>query len=324
MKMPYRELKNGSRIPSLGLGTFGSDKYSNLEIADAVVGAIEYGYRHVDCASIYGNEKEIGDSLKRVTVPREELWITSKVWNNRHDDAVGSCEDSLRDLKLDYLDLFLIHWPVPNHHAKGVTVNSRDPHAVPYIHDSYMKTWAQLESLVGRGLVKNIGTSNMTVPKLSLLMRDASIPPGANEMELHPHFQQGALFDYVVSQGIVPIGYSPFGSPSRPERDRTADDTVDLEDPIVLAIATKEGLTPAQVSVKWAIQRGQIPIPFSVKPSQYEASFDAACAPPLSSEDMAALSTIDRGCRLIKGQVFLWETAESWESLWDLDGVITA
>ncbi len=148
---------------------------------------------------------------------------------------------SLADLQLDYLDLYLIHWPFPNHHAPGVDVTSRDHDAQPYIHENYMKTWRQLEKLVDLGLVRNIGTSNMTVPKLKLLLRDARIKPAANEMELHPHFQQPELFDFVCANGIEPIGYSPIGSPGRPERDQTADDTVDIEDPVIVEIAAAPG-----------------------------------------------------------------------------------
>lgn len=323
--IPSFTLSTGAKIPAIGLGTFGSDKYSPVEVATAVEHAIDAGYRHIDCASIYRNEAEIGQSLaKKIgsTVTREDLWITSKVWNDRHSDVVASCEDSLRDLGLDYLDLYLVHWPFPNHHGPGVGVDSRDPHAVPYRHEAYMETWRQMESLAERGLVRNLGTSNMTVAKLKLLLQDAMIMPVVNEMELHPHFQQPELFDFVLANQIQPIGYSPFGSPSRPERDRTPEDTVDLEDPVVLAIARAHETTPASICIKWAIQRGQVPIPFSVKASQYVASLAAAASADLTEDEMLAMSKIDRGCRLIKGQVFLWESANGWEDLWDLDGKI--
>lgn len=311
------KLASGESIPRIGLGTFGSDKYGPEIVATAVRGAAEIGYRHFDCASVYGNEREVGRALSETGLSRESYWVTSKVWNNRHHEVEPSCEDSLRDLGLEYLDLFLVHWPFPNHHAAGVTVDSRDPHAVPYIHENYMRTWAGMENLVKRGLVRHIGTSNMTVSKLEQVMRDAEIKPAANEMELHPHFQQPQLFDYVVANGILPIGYSPLGSPSRPERDRTPDDTFDLEDPVVLAIADDRGISPADVCIRWAVTRGQIPIPFSVKPSQYEASLKAANAEPLTEDEMTRLRLIDRNCRLIKGQVFLWPEALGWEDLWD-------
>lgn len=316
--MRFKTFANGDRMPVLGLGTFGSDNYTPQQIADAVIGAAEVGYRHFDCASVYGNEREIGGALKTVqtSVDRSDLWVTSKVWNDMHDRVEESCERSLRDLQLDYLDLFLVHWPFPNSHAPGVDVSSRDPHAVPYSHDRYMKTWAQMERLVERGLVRHIGTSNMTVGKLHGLLADASIRPEANELELHPHFQQAELFRYIVDSGLVPIGYCPIGSPSRPERDRTPDDTVDVEDPAIIAAANRLGVHPAVVCVLWQVQLGAVPIPFSVKRPQYEATIRAVETLTLTDDEMSAIAAADRGCRLIKGQVFLWGSATDWTDLW--------
>ncbi len=323
--VPFHLLPSGAKIPSIGLGTFGSDKYSAAQVAEAVLGAAQAGYRHFDCAAVYGNQVEIGASLRKIEslgIKREDLWITSKLWNDQHGNAVKACERSLQALGLDYLDLYLIHWPFPNFHAPNVGVESRDPHARPYIHAEYMETWRQLEGLHQRGLVRHIGTSNMSIAKLQLLLRDAAVKPAVNEMELHPHFQQPELFKFVTDSGIVPIGYSPLGSPGRPLRDRTPTDTSDTEDPVILDVAVRNDLTPAQVCIKWAIQRGQIPIPFSVKPEQYEASLAAATSPPLSHDEMNVIAGVDRKCRLIKGQVFLWESARDWVDLWDEDGLI--
>lgn len=325
--IPFRTLYTGSKIPAIGLGTFGSDKYSGAEIAEAVKGAVQVGYRHIDCAAVYGNESLIGQAVREIMdsgIKREELWITSKLWNDKHSEAdvIPACEKTLKDLQLDYLDLYLVHWPFPNHHAPGVDVHARDPHAKPYIHENFMKTWRQMEKLVDAGMVKHIGTSNMTIPKLKLVLRDAKTKPAANEMELHPHFQQPELFKFVNDNGIVPIGYSPIGSPSRPERDRTQEDTVDIEDPVIVRIAERLGVHPAVVCVKWAVQRGQVPIPFSVRRSQYLSTIQALVSDPLTDEEMQAIAGIDRNCRLIKGQVFLWEGARDWEDLWDLEGEI--
>ncbi|MBC8138699.1 MAG: aldo/keto reductase [Fibrella sp.] len=326
--VPTRTLYTGATIPGIGLGTFGSDKYTGEQVADAVRDAIFIGYRHIDCAAVYANEHLVGEALADAMkggVRREDLFITSKLWNDKHGEAdvIPACEKSLRDLGLDYLDLYLIHWPFPNYHAPKVDVSARDPHAKSYIHESYMRTWRQLETLVDRGLVRHIGTSNMTAPKLELVLRDSRIPPAVNEMELHPHFQQPELFRYVVENGMVPIGYSPLGSPSRPDRDRTPDDTVDMEDPVILEIAGRRGISPASVCIRWAIGRGQIPIPFSVKHDQYQASLEAAIAGRLTDEEMQAIAQIDHGNRLIKGHVFLWKDGQTWEALWDKDGVIT-
>ena len=309
------------------MGTFGSDRFSGEAIAASVLGAAEAGYRHFDCASVYGNEALIGQSLQELLargLPRRDLWITSKLWNDKHgeQDVIPSCEQSLKDLQLDYLDLYLVHWPFPNSHAPGVSVDGRDPHAEPYIHEHFMKTWRQMEKLVEMGLVRHIGTSNMTILKLKLLLQDAEIQPACNEMELHPHFQQPELFRFVVEQGIQPIGYSPIGSPKRPERDKTPEDTVDIEDPVIVGIAERLKVHPAVVCVKWGMQRGQIPIPFSVHRENYLANLRGATSEPLTEEEMQAIAAIDKNCRLIKGQVFLWEGASGWEDLWDLDGRI--
>ncbi len=328
-RVPGRTLFTGARIPAIGLGTFGSDRYSPEDVAEAVLGAVSVGYRHVDCASVYGNERQVGRALRAVQdggIRREDLWITSKLWNDAHapEDVLPACRRSLRDLGLDYLDLYLVHWPFPNHHPPGCDVTSRSPGARPYLHDAYMRTWGQMEKLVDLGLARHIGTSNMTIPKLERVLRDARIRPACNEMELHPHFQQPDLFRYVVENGIAPIGYSPIGSPGRPERDRTPEDSVDVEDPVLVRIAGRLGVHPAAVCVAWAVQRGQIPIPFSVRRPQYLASLRAAAGDPmLTNDDMEAIAGIDRNCRLIKGQVFLWKDGQTWEDLWDPDGEIT-
>lgn len=327
-KVPYKTLYTGAKIPVIGLGTFGSDNYDAETIAQAVKTAIKMGYRHIDCASVYGNEKEIGVVLKEVIaegiVKREELWITSKVWNNMHKEVVKSCKQSLEDLQLDYLDLYLVHWPFPNFHAPHCDVTSRQPDSVPYIHEKYMKTWSQMESLVESGLVRNIGTSNVTIPKMKLILRDARIKPVLNEMEIHPHFQQQELYAFMKENGVEVIGYSPIGSPGRPERDRTPEDTVDMEDPVIVTAAERLGVNPAVVCLKWAVQRGQITIPFSVKTDKMFNNLKGVTEGLLTKEEMEAISKIDKGCRLIKGQVFLWESAKGWEDLWDLNGQITA
>jgi diketogulonate reductase-like aldo/keto reductase len=186
-----------------------------------------------------------------------------------------------------------------------------------------MATWQELERLVDRGLVRHIGTSNMTVPKLRLVLRDARIRPAVNEMELHPHFQQPELFAFVRANGMEPIGFSPIGSPARPDRDRTPADSVDVEDPVIVSIARRLGVHPAVVCIKWAIQRGQTPIPFSTRGANYLANLEGAVSEPLSEAEMASIAAIDRDCRLIKGQVFLWKAGQRWEDLWDLDGTIT-
>ena len=156
--VPYRTLSTGARMPAIGLGTFGSDHAAPHEIAAAVKGAASVGYRHFDCASVYGNQDCIGQALAEIMaagVPREELWIVSKLWNDMHgeDDVVPACRRSLADLRLEYLDVYFVHWPFPNFHPPGCDVTSRSPAAQPYIHENFMRTWRKMEKLVDMGLV---------------------------------------------------------------------------------------------------------------------------------------------------------------------------
>jgi diketogulonate reductase-like aldo/keto reductase len=163
----------------------------------------------------------------------------------------------------------------------------------------------------------------MTIPTLELLLRDARITPACNELELHPHFQQPELVSFCTGHGIVPIGYSPLGSPGRPERDRTEDDSVDMEDPVIVELAKKHHVHPASICLKWAAANGHVPIPFSTKERNIRANLEAVATDPLNAEEKAAIDAIDRNCRLIKGHVFLWEGANDWHDLWDEDGTIT-
>lgn len=326
-KVPVKKLRSGNAIPVVGLGTFGSDHIPPDQVAEAVKEAIRLGYRHIDCASVYMNEKEIGGAIKEAIdagyCTREELFITSKVWNDAHHRVIESCEQSLQDLGLDYLDLYLVHWPFPNYHAPGCDGDARNPDSVPFKAENYLQTWKDMETLFKQGKVKAIGTSNMTIPKFEATLDKMEILPAVNEMEIHPCFQQEALFQYCMDKGIQPIGYSPIGSPARPERDRTPDDAVDIEHPVVQQISKRLGVHPAVVCIKWAVQRGEVAIPFSTNPRNYMSNLAAVTSSPLTDDEMEAMKTVECGSRLIKGQVFLWEGANSWEDLWDLNGEIT-
>lgn len=327
--IPVRALPGGEEIPCIGLGTFGSDKYGADAVAEAVYGAVKCGYRLIDCAAVYQNEDKIGTALQKLfaekVVERKDLFITSKVWNDMHGEGkvLESCQKSLTDLGLDCLDLYFIHWPFPNYHAPGCSGDSRNPDSKPFSVDEFMSTWRQCEELVDKGLVRYIGMSNMTVAKLDAVLPLCRIRPAALEMELHPSFQQPELFAYALQHDIQPIGYCPLGSPSRPERDRTEDDIADMQLSAIVNAAEAHGVHPALICLKWAVQRGQIPIPFSVKEPQYVSNLKCVTEDPLTQDEMEAISREDRNCRLIKGQVFLWEGASSWKDLWDLNGTIT-
>lgn len=325
-KIPHKKLYTGQEVPCMGIGTFGSDKYGAEQVSEAVYGAICYGYRLIDCAAVYQNEDKIGKVLDRVQregiADRKELFIISKVWNDMHGEGkvLESCRKSLADLQMDYLDLYFVHWPFPNYHAPGCDGDARNPDSRPFDPDEFMAVWRQCEELVDRGLVRHIGMSNMTIAKLEAVLPLCRIKPAALEMELHPSFQQPELFDYAVSKGMLPIGYCPIGSPSRPERDRTKEDVVDCELPAVMAAAEAHKVHPAIVCLKWAVQRGQVPIPFSVKEAQYKSNLSCVLEDPLSEAEMEAIGRENCNCRLVKGQVFLWKGADNWEDLWDIDG----
>ena len=325
LSVPTRALRSGATMPVIGVGTFGSDHVDHSTVARSVGMALELGYRHVDCASVYANEPEIGDVLRKAIAGgllRDELWICSKVWNDQHDDVAVACEQSLADLGLDYLDNYLVHWPFPNFHPPHCDVGERNPDAVAFDAESYLATWRQMEALVERGLVRHIGTSNMTIAKLDLLLPEASLLPSVNEMELHPHLQQPELFAYLVEHGIEPIGFCPIGSPARPARDRADDDSSPTDDPLIREIARRRGVHPATLCVKWGAQRGQTPIPFSTNARNLAANLRAVTTDPLSDDEMRAIASADRNCRLIKGQVLLWKDDQSWQDLWDEDGII--
>lgn len=326
-KVPQMTLYTGARMPGIGIGTFGSDRFSPEEVANAVEDAVKSGYRLVDCAACYGNEDLIGVALEnamKTGVKREDLFITSKVWNDMHGkgDVLLSVAKTLKDLKLDYLDLYFVHWPFPNYHAPGVDIDARNPLSRPYIHEEFMECWRQMEKLVDMGLCKHIGVSNVTIPKLELILRDARIKPAVNEMELHPSFQQPELYDYCKKNDIEIIGFCPIGSPTRPDRDKTEGDVADIELPEVQKIAKDHGVHPAIICLKWAVQRGHAPIPFSIYRDQYMSNLKCTFEDPLTEEEMQILSTVDKNCRLIKGHVFLWEGAGDWEDLWDINGEI--
>lgn len=328
-KVPQKMLYNSTQIPCIGMGTFGSDRFTPDQVSQAVAGAIKVGYRLFDCASVYGNEDLIGKVFAQAfaegTVKREELFITSKVWNDMHGkgDVLLSCAKTLKDLQLDYIDAYFVHWPFPNYHAPGCDGDARNPDSKPFSVDRFMATWRQMEKLVDMGLAKTIGMSSMTIPKLEAVLPLCRIKPALIEMELHPCFQQPELYDYCVARGIQPIGFCPIGSPTRPDRDKTETDVADIEVPEVVEIAKAHNVHPAVICLKWAVQRGQIPIPFSIHEKEYVSNLRCTIEDPLTDKEMEILKTVDKNCRLIKGQVFLWEGAKGWEDLWDLDGVIT-
>lgn len=321
--IPQRKLNNGMIIPGIGMGTFGNDKFSAEQVSNAVYGAIEAGYRLFDCAAAYQNEKQIGEvfqkAFKNGIVQREELTICSKVWNDMHGkgNVLVACAQTLRDLQLDYLDCYMVHWPFPTYHAPGAVLHGRLPNAVPFSLEEYMTTWRQMEHLYDLGLVRSIGMSNMTITKLEQVLPLCRIKPAVLEVEINPTFQQWKLFDYCQKHDILLIAYSPMGSPCRPERDTTPDDVVTFEMPELVEIAKAHHVHPAIICVKWAVQRGHVPIPFSVYENEYVGNLKCVTEDFLTDEEMEKLRKADPNKRMMKGMVFLWQSAKDWKDIWD-------
>ena len=321
-QVPRFTLRDGETIPAMGFGTFGSDHYSPEQVSEAVYGALKAGYRLLDCAQVYGNEAQIGQVLSRAfheeIVQRDALFITSKVWNDMHGpgDVLVALACTLRDLGLEFIDAYFVHWPFPNYHAPGCDGDSRNPDSRPFDAEEFIALWRQMERVHDLGLVRHLGMSNMTISKLVAVLPHCRIQPALLELELHPSFQQRQLLNYCRQHHIQPMGFCPLGSPNRPERDRTAEDVNDMELPEVLEVARRHHIHPALVCLKWQVAMGALPIPFSSRPANYLANLRCITEDPLTPEDLAVLKEAERDCRLIKGQVFLWPGASDWREIW--------
>jgi 2,5-diketo-D-gluconate reductase A len=256
---PSLTLNDGTVIPQLGLGVW---QVPDEQAARVVSHAISTGYRLIDTAAIYDNEVSTGSGIAKAAVPRPELFITTKLWNSQHRNASRAFQESLRRLKLDHLDLYLIHWPKPRQ-------------------DAYVEAWSALVELKAAGQVKSIGVSNFTIAHLKRILDETGVVPSVNQIELHPRFQQSELVEFHTRLGIATESWSPLGQGTL------------FDDPELKSLATKYGKTVAQIIIRWHLDRGFIVIPKSVTPSRIDENFGVLDF-ALDKEDMAKIAALDR------------------------------
>jgi 2,5-diketo-D-gluconate reductase A len=263
--VPNISLNNGVEIPQLGFGVF---LVPPGQTESSVTTALEAGYRHIDTARIYDNEREVGAAIARSGVPREELFVTTKVWNDDqgHDSALAALDASLERLGLDHLDLYLIHWPVP-------------------AADRYVDTWRALEKIAADGRARAIGVSNFQVPHLQRLLDETGTVPAVNQVELHPNLIQRDLRAFHAQHGIATEAWSPLARGGL------------LEDPAVARIADRHGRSAAQVILRWHLQVGNVVIPKSVTPARIAENIDVFGF-ALDADDVTAIEALDSGSRI--------------------------
>jgi 2,5-diketo-D-gluconate reductase A len=264
--VPGIKLNSGATIPQLGFGVFQIDPQ---DTATTVQTALEIGYRHIDTAQMYGNEAEVGEAIASSGIPRDELFVTTKCNNSNHgyDDAQRALDESLSKLRTDHVDLYLIHWPLPGK-------------------DLYVETWKGFEQAAKDGRARSIGVSNFQSHHLDRLAQETSTVPAVNQIELHPHLQQPEMREYDRSHGIATEAWSPIGQ---------GKGVID-EDRIV-AVAKGHGKTPAQVTLRWHAQLGNIIFPKSVTDYRIRENFDIFDF-ELTDEEMSAIGALDKGERL--------------------------
>jgi D-xylose reductase len=305
--IPSLALPSGDRMPVVGLGLW---KVGRGEAADQVQQAIRAGYRHLDCACDYGNEAEAGHGVRAALAVaacrRDELWITSKLWNTYHGRAHvrPAVERTLRDLQVDYLDLYLVHFPIAQEY---VPFEARyppewffDPTApTPQIRFAKVplsETWMAMEALVTAGLVRNIGVCNYNCALLRDLLSFASVPPAVLQIELHPYLTQDKLVRYCHENGIAVTGFSPLGALSYLSLGMAKREESVLEQAAVRAAALRHGKTPAQVVLRWGVQRGTAVVTKTSRRERLAENLDLFDF-ELSADDMAALGGLNRNRR---------------------------
>ena len=308
------ELHDGTEMPAFGLGTWLSDPG---KVYDAVRAALTLGYRHIDCAAIYGQEDEVGrgieDAIGAGDITRGELWVTSKLWNDSHEPehVRPAIEETLENLRLDYLDLYLIHWPIAFRHGVQYPKGRDDYLTLEEV--PLESTWQAMQQVCEAGLTRQIGVSNMGPERVGALT-EAGQKPAVVQVESHPHLQQRELLEYCQERDIVLTAYSPLGSPGRNQR--ASDEPPLLEHPTITGIADELDATPAQVLIAWALARDTVSIPKSTNSGRIEENMGALDV-DLDDEHMQEIAALDKGYRFLDGEFFAgesspYEAAEIW------------
>jgi alcohol dehydrogenase (NADP+) len=299
------KFRNGDEIPAIGLGTWKSEKG---KVGNAIEIALNNGYRHIDCAATYGNEKEVGEAFKKIfsegKVKREDVWITSKLWNDSHkkEDVIPALKQSLSDLQLEYLDLYLIHWPVA--FKPGVASPKSDDDYLSLKEVPIIETWNELLKAKEQGLVKHVGVSNFSEKKLNDLMAQTSDQPEVNQVELHPFLQQPQLLDFCQTNDIRLTAFSPLGSGDRAQQMKAEDEPSLLENETIQKIAKKHDASPAQILIRWHLERGTAVIPKSTSKDHLLSNLQSEEI-RLDEEDMKEITKLDRHFRYVTGEFFV-------------------
>ena len=304
-------------MPMIGFGTSGMDPEDTY---DAVRTAISVGFRHFDCAPIYKNQQEVGeainDAIAEGEVTREELWITSKLWNDQHryNDVEPALEDILDEMDFDYVDLFLIHWPVA--HERGVDMPESEEDYLSFAEAPLEDTWTGMEDCLEEGTTKHIGVSNFNIECLQLLIDDAMMPPEVNQVEMHPYLPQQTLYDYCRSNKILMTAYAPLGSPGRSIDRKHPNEPILLGEPAIETIAEKHGCTTAQALLAWSLTRKVSVIPQSTSEDHMIKNL-AAADYKLDRADLRELIILPK-FRYFKGEEFTihgspYKLTDIWE-----------